>query len=62
LPLPGLAEIAASLGIIALTGLAIALVLRRVSPVSQWEVKAIERLTPEVPALRTRVSVVARPN
>ena len=62
LPLPGLAEIAATLGPIALSGLLIALVLRRISPVSHWEVKAIERLTPEVQALRTRVTVVARPS
>jgi Ni/Fe-hydrogenase subunit HybB-like protein len=61
LPLPGLAEIAASVGLIALSGLVLTLVLRRVSPVSHWEVKAVERLTPEVTALRTRVNVVARP-
>ncbi len=43
-----------------MAGLVVLLALRRLSPVGAWEVKAVERLTPEQRVLRTRVVVVAR--
>jgi Ni/Fe-hydrogenase subunit HybB-like protein len=62
LPLPGVAEVVACLGLFAIAGLVLLLALRRLSPVGAWEVKAVERLTPEQRVLRTRVAVVARPS
>jgi molybdopterin-containing oxidoreductase family membrane subunit len=61
LPLPGLAEAAACLGILAAVGLVVLLALRRFAPVARWEVEAVERLTPERRLLRARVPVVGRP-
>jgi molybdopterin-containing oxidoreductase family membrane subunit len=60
LPMPGLLELGACLGVLALAALVVVLVLQRVPAVSVWEVKAIQRLTPEWRLLRTRVNVVAR--
>ena len=62
LPLPGLAELAACVGILAAVGLVVLLTLRRSGAVARWEVEAVERLTPERRLLRTRVPVVARPS
>jgi molybdopterin-containing oxidoreductase family membrane subunit len=62
LPLPDLAVASACIGMLALTTLVIASAVRRVSPVSDWEVNAVERLTPERPVLRTRTVIVARPS
>ena len=61
LPLPTLAEGLACAGLLALAAVVVTLVGRRVTPVSRWEVKAVERLTPERRVLRTRTMVVARP-
>jgi Ni/Fe-hydrogenase subunit HybB-like protein len=62
LPLPGLAELSATAGALALTGLVLLVALRKISPTSGWEVRAVERLTPERPVLRTRTIIVARPS
>jgi Ni/Fe-hydrogenase subunit HybB-like protein len=62
LPLPGVLEILACAGVLAMAGLVLLLPLRRLSPVGAWEVQAVERLTPEQRVLRTRVVVVARPS
>lgn len=62
LPIPGPVEVLACAGVLALAGLAVAAALSRISPVSEWEVKAVERLTPERQVLRTRTRVVARPS
>jgi Ni/Fe-hydrogenase subunit HybB-like protein len=61
-PLPDLAAALACVGMLALTGLVVAVAVRAVSPVSDWEAKAVERLTPERPVLRTKTVVVARPS
>jgi molybdopterin-containing oxidoreductase family membrane subunit len=62
LSLPGLAEVAACIGILAAVALVVVLVLRRVAPVARWEVEAVARLTPERRLLGARVPVVARPS
>lgn len=62
LPLPAVAEILACGGVLAMAGLVLLLAMRRLSPVGAWEVKAVERLTPEQRVLRTRAVVVARPS
>jgi hypothetical protein len=61
LPLPGLTEVVACGGLLAITAVLVMVVGRRFSAVSDWEVKAVDRLTPERPVLRTRTVVVARP-
>jgi hypothetical protein len=40
----------------------VVVVSRRFKPVSDWEVKAVDRLTPERRVLRTRTVVIARPS
>jgi Ni/Fe-hydrogenase subunit HybB-like protein len=61
LALPGLPEIAASVGTLALVALVLLVLVRRVPWVSTWEMKAVERLVRERRLLRTRVSVIGRP-
>ena len=61
LPLPGLPEVAACVGILAAVTLVVVLALRGSGAVARWEVDAVERLMPERRLLRTRVPVVARP-
>jgi hypothetical protein len=61
LPLPGLAELAACAGGLALAALVMVLALRRFATTSDWEVRGVERLTPERAVLRTRTLVIARP-
>ena len=62
LPLPGLAEVAACVGMLALLGLVLLVVAQRVPTVAMWETRAVERLVRERRLLRARVSVVARPS
>jgi Ni/Fe-hydrogenase subunit HybB-like protein len=62
LPLPGLATTVACVGVLALTGLVLLVVLRWVPLQATWEVAAVRRLTPERRLLRTRVTVVGRPS
>jgi Ni/Fe-hydrogenase subunit HybB-like protein len=62
LPLPGLSELIACVGVLAAVALVLVVAIRSFSAVSQWEVKAIDRLTPERPVLRTRTIVIARPS
>jgi Ni/Fe-hydrogenase subunit HybB-like protein len=62
MPLPDLVIICACAGVLALAALLVVLALRSVSTVSDWEVKAVERLTPERRVLRTRTIIVARPS
>jgi Ni/Fe-hydrogenase subunit HybB-like protein len=62
LPLPNAIDVLACLGVVALTSLLLVTVARRVPPISEWEVNAVERLTPERRVLRTRTVVVARPS
>jgi Ni/Fe-hydrogenase subunit HybB-like protein len=61
LPRPGGIEVLACAGVLALAVLVVVTVARRVTPLSRWEVEAVERLTPERRVLRTRTVVVARP-
>jgi hypothetical protein len=49
-------------GALAIAGLILVLVLRKIESTSAWEVRAVERLTPERQVLRTRTVVVARPS
>jgi Ni/Fe-hydrogenase subunit HybB-like protein len=58
---PGPLETLACIGIFAIAGLLAIALLSRNSPVSEWELKAVARLTPERSVLRTRTTVVARP-
>lgn len=61
LPLPGVVDLLACAGCLALAGLVLVLALLKIRPVAAWEVKAVQRLTPERQVLRTRTVVVARP-
>ena len=61
LPWPGPLEVVACVGIVALAALVAVAVLSRAGALSKWEVKAVARLTPERPVLRTRTTIVARP-
>ena len=61
LPVPTLPEVAACVGALALVGLLMLIAVSRVSPVADWETRALDRLTRDRRLLRTRVSVVARP-
>jgi Ni/Fe-hydrogenase subunit HybB-like protein len=62
LALPGLAALAACIGSMACAALVLVVALRRISPMSDWEQRAVQRLTPERAVLRTRTVVVARPS
>ena len=59
---PGLPELAACAGILALSALTVVIAVGRVAPVAAWEVRAVNRLTPARRLLRARVDVVARPS
>lgn len=59
---PGLAEVLASAGVIALVALIVVTIAERVPLTDTWETRAAHRLTPERRMLRTRVSVVGRPS
>jgi Ni/Fe-hydrogenase subunit HybB-like protein len=61
LPLPGAIDLLACAGMLALAALVVVLVLQRLKAIPDWEVKAVERLTPERQVLRTRTVIVARP-
>jgi hypothetical protein len=62
LPMPGLPEIATSVGTLAFVGLIVLVAHRLVPSVVTWEIRAVERLVRERRLLRTRVSVVGRPS
>jgi hypothetical protein len=62
IPLPDVAATLACAGVLSLALLLIVVAVQAVSPVSDWEVKAVERLTPERRVLRTRTVVIARPS
>jgi hypothetical protein len=62
LPLPGVLEVAACLGMLAAAALLATLLFRPFTTLSEWELRAAERLTPERRMLRARVTVVGRPS
>ena len=62
LPMPGVPDIAASVGTLAFVGLILLVAQRWVPSVATWEIKAVGRLVRERRVLRTRVSVVGRPS
>jgi hypothetical protein len=54
--------VAVCVGALALTAIVVVPVSLRFKPISDWEVKAVDRLMPERRVLRTRTVVVARPS
>jgi hypothetical protein len=60
--MPGVPDIAASVGTLAFVGLILLVAQRWVPSVATWEIKAVGRLVRERRVLRTRVSVVGRPS
>jgi hypothetical protein len=48
--------------VVAIAALIVVVAIRSLSAVSLWEVKAVDRLTPERRVLRTRTIVIARPS